>query len=186
MEEETLDKYLERMLARKPPAVLSPGILAGIPDDELVEAILDHICVVRVPNDAPDIEQREARLPAALRMLRAMFWLDAEVQNGGFNQFFYNSTGAHANEALEGFRRIGAVKTATVLERAMALYLDELPYHAQVRERVLKEGTLQAFSESYQHTGLRELDDEYYSSGENLEALQVQWIRAHPEEFVSE
>jgi hypothetical protein len=46
--------------------------------------------------------------------------LEREVNNGGFAQFFINSTGDHARETVAALRRIGADRTAGLLERAMA------------------------------------------------------------------
>jgi hypothetical protein len=50
----------------------------------------------------------------------ALFWLDAEVQNGGLHQYFTNSSGDLVPFALSGLKRIGAVETLKVLESAMA------------------------------------------------------------------
>lgn len=44
--------------------------------------------------------------------LYAAHWCQSEVRNGGFHQFFSNTTGLLAPEALEGFRAIGAVEWA--------------------------------------------------------------------------
>ena len=44
--------------------------------------------------------------------------------------------------------------------------------------------TLEAFSESYEHTKLNQLDDEFYDLAEDLSALRIKYIRAHLREFV--
>lgn len=52
--------------------------------------------------------------------LYAAHWCQSEVRNGGFHQFFSNTTGLLAPEALEGFRAIGLVEWAEILAKAMA------------------------------------------------------------------
>jgi hypothetical protein len=47
-----------------------------------------------------------------------MAWYDAEVNNGGHDQFFTNSTGIVWKDALEGFVAVGAVERANILKEA--------------------------------------------------------------------
>jgi hypothetical protein len=42
----------------------------------------------------------------------------SEVHNGGFLQFFWNSTGVMAPESIEGFRALGMSELASVVSRA--------------------------------------------------------------------
>jgi hypothetical protein len=51
--------------------------------------------------------------------LYAAHWCQSEVCNGGLHQFFSNTTGLLAPEALEGFRAIGATSWAQILAEAM-------------------------------------------------------------------
>jgi hypothetical protein len=51
--------------------------------------------------------------------LYAAHWCQSEVCNGGFHQFFSNSTGLLAPEALEAFQAIGAADWAEILAEAM-------------------------------------------------------------------
>ena len=49
-----------------------------------------------------------ATLTPELRSLHAAHWCDMEISNGGFDQFFRNSTGAVTREALDGFAMVNA------------------------------------------------------------------------------
>jgi hypothetical protein len=49
----------------------------------------------------------------------ALFWLEGDVLNGGFDQYFANSSDDLAPLALSGLKRIGATKTHRILESAM-------------------------------------------------------------------
>jgi hypothetical protein len=48
--------------------------------------------------------------------------LDGEVDNGGFTQYFFNSAGNCANEALEAFRAIGDEHAAKLVAKANSLF----------------------------------------------------------------
>src|SRR2546425_9088677 len=52
-------------------------------------------------------------------LLYAAQFCQSEVFNGGFTQFFSNSTGVLAPEAGEGFAAIGQVKIAEIVLKAM-------------------------------------------------------------------
>src|SRR5215216_5698235 len=56
------------------------------------------------------------------RHLFASHWCQSEVRNGGFLQFFWNSTGILAPEAVIAFRAIKMPNAATLIERAMMFF----------------------------------------------------------------
>jgi hypothetical protein len=45
--------------------------------------------------------------------------LEAEVNNGGFHQFFLNSSGAYVSETIDALAAIGAEHTKNLLQRAV-------------------------------------------------------------------
>jgi hypothetical protein len=53
--------------------------------------------------------------------------LEAEVNNGGFDQFFFNSAGDEAAETIEALEVIGAHRTAAILRRACATFPGAMP-----------------------------------------------------------
>ena len=57
----------------------------------------------------------------------------AEVDNGGFDQYFWNSTGSLHSEATEGARLIGAPPWIDLLEEASTLVGDPYPRHRAER-----------------------------------------------------
>ena len=65
---------------------------------------------------------------------------------------------------------------------ALAIAIDELPEMSKYYE----EGTLEAFSESYEHTQLNELDHEFYNCSEDLSVLRIAYIRQNPTLFIGD
>jgi hypothetical protein len=53
--------------------------------------------------------------------------LRGEVDNGGFEQYFTNSSGDNLYEAMTALDLIGAVRTASILRRACAKFPTGLP-----------------------------------------------------------
>jgi len=69
--------------------------------------------------------------------LLAVHWCASEVCNGGFHQFFFNSTGVLAPEAAIGFRAIGMPRTAAVVTAAMESFGAPYPRDREERQDAL-------------------------------------------------
>lgn len=112
-------------------------------------------------------------------MLWATQLVDDEVHNGGFNQYFFNSSGQWAMEAIEGFRLIGAAERAEIVQMAVDQFFAEAPRLRPYYESRTSEG----FSESYKHTDLGRLDELWYAAPD-FYAARIAYIRRFPDEFV--
>jgi hypothetical protein len=53
--------------------------------------------------------------------------LEAEVNNGGFDQFFFNSAGDRTKETIDALSVIGAVHTAAIVRAAAGRFPGGLP-----------------------------------------------------------
>jgi hypothetical protein len=101
---------------------------------QVVEPYWDDVSIY----DGPEIFLRDfARVPRENGNLLATHWLCSEVHNGGFDQFFSNSTGVLAPEALEGFRTLGLDDAVLAVTRAMSVFGDPYPRDQDEREAVL-------------------------------------------------
>ena len=69
------------------------------------------------PSDAEILE----KLPRGIRAGYTLIVLSSEVSNGGFQQWFTNSSGKIVNETLEDLRLIGAMHHARIVEQAIRL-----------------------------------------------------------------
>ncbi len=91
--------------------------------------------------------------------------LEAEVNNGGFDQFFFNSSGDNSAETIEALKLIGACAMADILTRAASKFPDQCPPPNRFdRQRLLREVSPDA-------DGFDELDREFYAYPDNLANL---------------
>ena len=92
--------------------------------------------VMEVPNiyDGPAVFLASfARIPRPIGIVYAAHFSLSEVHNGGLLQFFNNSTGVLAPEALDGFRAIEMPKLASVISTAMGVLGPEYPRDREAR-----------------------------------------------------
>ena len=78
-----------------------------------------------------------AGVPEKAVHLFAVHWLHLEVYNGGFWQYFFNSTGTSAPEARAGFAAIGMENVAAIVDQAMARLGTPYPFDKPARERIV-------------------------------------------------
>jgi len=57
--------------------------------------------------------------------------LDGEVNNGGFAQYFFNSSGNHWKDALSGLAAIGATKHHKIMAEAIEKFGQSMPSSAR-------------------------------------------------------
>ena len=65
--------------------------------------------------------------------------LEMEVNNGGFSQFFYNSSGDFSNELVGAFTAIGANTTAAICQKAIDAFGRDIPVDGNERQEMLDE-----------------------------------------------
>src|SRR5438105_3105405 len=82
---------------------------------------------VRVYSPPDEFLAQFAGLRPEVGHLFAAHWCQSEVRNGGLHQFFSNSTGVLAPEALVGFRAIGITEWADIVAEAMRFFGESYP-----------------------------------------------------------
>ena len=113
----------------------------------------------------------EEELTGDERLVLAVMALQREVNNGGYSQFFTNSSRRFASTIVVYLHRIGCVATATITERAIhALNLEALSAES------VSEAALNADPEM--NKVLDGLDREYYKLNE-IEPQLFKFIEAH-------
>jgi hypothetical protein len=123
-----------------------------------------------VPSDRGEFE----RLPPKAQVACCIHMLEAEVNNGGFHQFFFNSSGQYVRETLSALHDIGAVKTRRLLERAIAAaFPNSYPSNSDTHQDALAD--FDAIADD-----LEPLDSEFYRYAEPLTVLVNAYLAKDP------
>jgi len=146
-------------------------------DDELVWAAADPLrCWVDIYSGPEYLDEQYKTLSEAQRGLHAVSWFKSECDNGGIDQFFYNSTGVVAPEVLKGLKMFGAKEHSEVLETIMKAF----PGGSPERDRKKR----QAQMEKRWRSKEKAIDDEFPGGKmPDLEEIIGRYIRVHPEQF---
>jgi hypothetical protein len=105
------------------------------------------------------------------KVLSAIWALEAEVNNGGFDQFFFNSAGDLAHYAPNALKQIGAFQMAELAERANSVFGPGGPPKNWEERRFL----VRQFSEKEEKI-LDEVTSAFYKYPDNVQALVEQFV----------
>ena len=97
--------------------------------------------------------------------------LDAEVNNGGFHQYYFNSRGRLALQTVDALRAIGAIDTASMLAAAN----NDVPYLPLPEDREQRFALLEEVAETAR---LSALQKEYYEEQEDRIHLLAVYLRS--------
>lgn len=104
--------------------------------------------------------------------------LEREINNGGFNQFFYNSSGNFAHETLASLQSIGANRTADILQQA----IDQFPKSTVPKDRPERQNILEQIEEKADEVW-EQLDQKFYKYVDNLYDLNIEYIKQNRNSF---
>lgn len=164
---------------------LKKGIMAEVIDEsndnDLLFLIFDNLCV-QLSDDYNKNYQTVMSWNKSKRSIYIVWLLEAEVNNGGFNQFYFNSSGHYYKDVPASLEVVGATKFADLVRDVNEVYERE-------NEKITLhlDGTLEGFSKSYEDNPLNEFDTEFYNlySTEDLQQLQVDFVRKNKLDFAN-
>jgi len=112
------------------------------------------------------------------RVFHCIWWLETEVNNGGFDQYFFNSAGNHARETSVALNAIGALQTVGILQQAMGKFAEGVPPEDRDERQIqlldLTDNDENAFEE---------LDNEFYKYKDDLGGLLYTYVMAHKRDY---
>lgn len=98
--------------------------------------------------------------------------LESEVNNGGFEQFFSNSSGDVAFAVVDALKAIGAEETARIAAEANGMFPGSFP----PRDRDERQALLETF-DAEKIEAWDKLDQEFYKRPDNLTELLHEYVR---------
>lgn len=150
------------------------------PDEDLPQVIIDNL-VAKLPSDYSEYNDIILAWNKSRQAFYFIWVLEGEVNNGGYNQFYFNSHGQYNDFLVPALKLIGARKYADLT--AFANNTFEYKF-SKISEHW--DGTLEGFSRSYENNPLSTFDDRFYDleKEENLQKLLVTYIRTHKQDFI--
>ncbi len=119
-----------------------------------------------------------ARQSMPQKVFSAIWAVESEVNNGGFSQYFVNSSAESAPFVVEALETIGAPETAAICKRAIAAAFPAgLPRSVEAIRSAAGDFPDEVLEK------LEPLDQEFFSYPHDLTDLLFAYVSEHPEEF---
>lgn len=160
--------------------ILTIELIDTIKDDDLVQAIMENMWL-KIKEDMSNDLAIVSSLSKERQALYVVHFLEAEVCNGGFTQYYFNTHWQFAEMAVDGFELMGSENFANLMRKANATYLHEKGIISENHD-----GTLEGFCASYEKNPFNQYNDDFYDLNEveSLETLQKTFIRANKAHFI--
>lgn len=127
-----------------------------------------------------DKEERKglASFTRAERFVYAIEGMVREVNNGGWNQFFDNSSGALAFDLVPALEAVGSKKNLSIAQRALKVFGKPASLSEDDRRKRLAKITQDGENNPWDA-----LEGEFYQNPEDLEAMITEFIARNQAEF---
>lgn len=112
------------------------------------------------------------------RHYSAVFMLDAQVRNGGFSQYFFNSSGDDWRDALAGLEAMESKERLAILREALAKFGPAGP-SGDRDKRMAQLAKIASAEEKL----FDQLNSRYYESTEIIDVLTMRYVLKNPEAF---
>jgi hypothetical protein len=114
----------------------------------------------------------EEQLTIEERVILAIEALEREVNNGGYGQFFRNSSREYAPIIVDALRRIGCPKTADITQKALTIV-----QKSHITDEEIENGTWEENEE--RHDALDECNSLYFERPETIEDNLFAFIKTN-------
>lgn len=150
--------------------------------DKILQNESKHLVVIEIDgylNKKSNYGFEIDNLNASQRVVLIVENLEREINNGGFHQFYYNSSGNFASETVEALKVIGAKRAAQVVQKANSEFPNgKVPKDWDLRDKILSEIALKA-SENW-----NELDAKFYRPNKNTGEMEIEYLTGLLYEFI--
>lgn len=172
---ESIDTFMNRKIYND----FTKNDLNNIPDDQLEQALIDYAC--NYIDDMSYEVDRIKSLSDGFQYVYSTWILEGQVYNGGFIQYYYNTSFNLAEEAYHGYLAFGSEDAAEIVHNA----IDCINSEYELYENTKEDGSFDSFLALYENSPFGNLDDEFYACSENLCKLRINYIRENIDEFVT-
>ena len=145
----------------------SKQTLSKIADENLLFEIYENI-ESKISKDYDKLNESFLKLSNGEKAIYIIWGLESEVNNGGFDQYYFNSSGQFAEFAPDALKLVGANKFSLLVNKANICEKQKKTSEDEVNEE------LEKFTNEF---------FELYKS-ENLHDKQVEYIKNNIEEFI--
>jgi hypothetical protein len=143
--------------------------------------IFQKICEVVEPT-----KESLQKLPKICQIIYSTTVIEGEIYNGGFYQYYGNSTAQEYNEiGIESFSLIGAPITAALLKEVFNKIVEQSPTFRSEYEESGIQNSFNKANDEMDEIRIDEYDNKFYEvfEKENIKELKLKYIKSNIDSF---
>jgi hypothetical protein len=129
-------------------------------------------------NEISEYGEKIERLTESQKTVLFVENLEREINNGGFNQFFFNSSGDFTHETVKALKVINAFKTSDIVTKSISVW----PNQDVPKDRAKRQDILEQIEEGANPIW-NECDEEFYKYQDNIVALLLDYVKSNKSDF---
>jgi hypothetical protein len=129
-------------------------------------------------NTKSEYGEKIDRLNESQKILLIVENLEREINNGGFHQFYWNSTGDYAIETVHALMKIGANKTSEIVKKANS----EFKNRSVPEDRAERQKKIELIEEKAKENW-KKCDYEFHKYQDNLTELLIAFVIKNKSDF---
>ena len=159
---------------------ISKELAQEIPAEKLYEIIYNYVCWIVGNSYDAEMDAKLQKLPLAIKYAYLIYSYEAEINNGGFDQFYFNSIGYEVFEIQKALEFFGLTKNKILLDKSIELLkqkIDISQYHELSSKRELP-------TEDFENE-FSELESQFYDYPERIEGVINEYLDNHREDLIT-
>lgn len=175
-----ISKVLRDFISRPIYRRLTEQIIDSTADEKLVQVVFDNL-TQKLPADYTKEYETVMGWNKERQAVYMIWLLESELNNGGYNQFYTNSSTPFYRYLPGALKLVGADGLSDLTQRANKTFEEQ-----NERLEELPDSTRDEFHKAYANDLLTTFDNEFFKLAEveNLDQLQVHFIRENKEKFI--
>ena len=149
--------------------------------DEILQLEDQTTAVIKLDervNELSDYGEDLSKLTQPEKVLLFIGNLEREVNNGGFYQFYANSSGDYAHETYDALKTIGATKMADILDKANSIWPNRT-----VPKNGIKRQDVQDSIEEQAEKVWDQCDSNFYGYPDDIAGLLIKYVKQNKSDF---
>ncbi len=159
---------------------ISKELANEIPSEKLYEIIDNYVCWIIGNSYDEELDAKLKKLPLAIKYTYLIYTYECEINNGGFDQFYFNSIGYEVFEIQKGLDFFGLNKNKALLDKSIELLKQKIDISKYYELSSKRELPTEDFENEFS-----ELDSQFYDYPENIKDIINEYLDKRREDLIT-
>jgi|GEM_PF-1557261 len=159
---------------------ISKELANEIPAERLYKVVDNYVAWIIGNSYDTEMDKKLQKLPLAIKYAYLVYTYECEINNGGFDQFYFNSIGYEVFEIQKGLEFFGLIKNKMLLDKSLELLKQKIDIKNYYELSSKQELPTEDFEEEF-----NELNSQFYDYPEKIEEIINEYLNKHRGDLIT-